>query len=34
MLMDFMDNVNFWRKVIKDKCGGGSFCLKGEKGLK
>ena len=34
MLMDFMDNVTFWRKVIKDKGGGGSFFLKGEKGLK
>ena len=31
MLMDFMDNVTFRRKVIKDK--GGRF-LKEEKGLK
>ena len=28
MLMDFMDNVTFRRKVIKDKGGGGKFCLK------
>ena len=32
MLMDFMDNVT-WRKVIKDKGGGGKFCLKEEKRL-
>ena len=34
MLMDFMDNVTCRRKVIKDKGGGGKFCLKEEKGLK
>ena len=28
MLMDFMDNVMYRRKVIKDKGGGGKFCLK------
>ena len=33
MLMDFMDNVTCRRKVIKDKGGGGKFCLE-EKGLK
>ena len=31
MLMDFMDNVTFRRKVVG---GGGNFCLKEEKGLK
>ena len=25
MLMDFMDNVTYRRKVIKDKGGGGKF---------
>ena len=34
MLMDFMDNVTYKRKVIKDKGGGGNFCLKEENGLK
>ena len=34
MLMDFMNNVTYKRKVIKDKGGGGKFCLKKEKGLK
>ena len=34
MLMDFIDNVNCRRKVIKDKGGGGKCCLKEEKGLK
>ena len=28
MSMDFMDNVTCRRKVIKDKGGGGKFCLK------
>ena len=31
--MDFMDSVTCKRKVIKDKGGGGKFCLKEEKGL-
>ena len=34
MLMDFMDNVTFKRKMVKDKGRGGKFCLKEEKGLK
>ena len=34
MLMDFMDNVTCWRNVIKDKGGGGKFCLKEEKWFK
>ena len=34
MLMDFMDNVTYSKKVIKDKGGGGKFCLNEEKGLK
>ena len=34
MLMDFMDNVTYRRKVITDKGGGGKFCLKEEKWLK
>ena len=34
MLIDFMDNVICRRKVIKDKDGGGKFCLKEEKWLK
>ena len=34
MLMDFMDNVTCRMKVIKDKGGGGKFCLKKEKWLK
>ena len=29
--MDFMDNVTYRRKVIKEKGGGGNFCLKEEK---
>ena len=33
MLMDFMDNVTGWRKVIKDKGGRRKFCLKRKKGL-
>ena len=32
--MDFMNNVIYRRKVIKDKGGGGKFCLKEEKGFK
>ena len=32
--MDFMDNLTCRRKVIKDKGGGGNFCLKEEKWLK
>ena len=28
MLMDFMDNGTCRRKVVKDKSGGGKFCLK------
>ena len=32
--MDFMDNVTYGRKVLKDKGGGGKFCLKEEKWLK
>ena len=31
MLMDFMDNVTYRRKGIKDKGGSGKFCLKEEK---
>ena len=31
MLMDFMDNVTYRRKVIKDKGGGGNFFFKGGK---
>ena len=34
MLMDFMDNVTYRRKVIKDKVGGGKVCLKEKKWLK
>ena len=34
MLMDFMDNVTYRRKVIKDKGGGGKVCLNEEKVLK
>ena len=34
MLMDFMENVTFRRKVVKDMGGGGNFCLKEEKTLK
>ena len=34
MLMDFIDNVTCSWKVIKDKGGGGKFCLKEEKWLK
>ena len=34
MLMYFMDNVTCRRNVIKDKGGGGKFCLKEEKWLK
>ena len=33
MLMNFMDNVTYRKKVIKDKGGVGKF-LKEEKGLK
>ena len=33
MLMDFMNNVTCRRKVIKDKGGGGNFCLE-KKGFK
>ena len=29
--MDLMDNMTCRRKVIKDKGGGGKFCLKDEK---
>ena len=32
--MEFMDNVNYRRNVVKDKGGGGKFCLKEEKRLK
>ena len=28
MLMNFMDNVTCRRKTIKDKGGGGKFCLR------
>ena len=31
MLMYFMDNVTCRRKVIKNKGGGGKFCLKEKK---
>ena len=34
MLMDFMDNVTFRRKVVKDKGRGEKFCLKEEKWFK
>ena len=34
MLMNFMDNVTCWRKVVNDKGGGGKFCLKEKKWLK
>ena len=34
MLMDFMDNVTYRRKVIKGKGGGGKFYLQEEKWLK
>ena len=30
MLMDFMDNVTCRSKVVKDKGGGGKFCLEGK----
>ena len=31
MIMDFMDNVTYRRKLIKDKGGGGMFLFKGGK---